>query len=142
MNNANYFDYDDGEWADDLAAEDRRERFWAAGDWKPLVVGAMGAVLLAATFVTPANDAVYLNWLIGFVAGNAAIAMSGNRKWERPLAASAAIWLFISGFVRSLYDSNAWIQSNLAVGVVLLLAAASAYFRLRQDIAAQRPHEL
>lgn len=142
MNNANYFDYDADQWHDDLAEEDRRERFWAAGAWKPLLIGAMGVVLLLATFGTPQRDAVYLNWLIGFVAGNAAIAMSGNRKWERPLAGAAAIWLFMSGFVRSLYESDAWMRSDVIVAVLLIVAAASAAFRLRQDIREQRPHAL
>ncbi len=142
MNNANYFDYDDYEWNDDLAAEDRRERFWASGQWKPVLLGLMGLATVAAALAVPRQDAVYANWLIGAVAGNVAVLMSGNRKWERPLAATAGIWLFVSGFVQPLYASGAWRQSDLLVGVALVIASGCAFLHLRGDLASHRPHTL
>jgi hypothetical protein len=96
--------------------------------------------LIGAAFVVPlGTPLVYANWLIGFVATNAAIALAGNRKWERPVAAGAAIWLFISGFVPSLL-SGPWARTHeVAIGVVLLVAAVSAHLHLRGDIRNARP---
>lgn len=142
MQNANYFDYDSVQFHDDLAEEDRREEFWAAGQWKPVIIGLMGIAALGAVVAVPRNEAVYVNWLLGVIAGNVAITMSGNRVWERLLAGTAGIWLFMSGFVQSLYQGNAWQQSDVAVGLALIIAAASAFIRLRQDWAAHRPHAL
>lgn len=139
MNNANYFDYDNVYFNDDLAQEDRREQFWAAGQWKPVIVGLMGLATLAAVVAVPRSDAVYINWLIGVIAGNVAVSMAGNRIWERLVAATAGIWLFMSGFVQSLYQSSAWQRSDLIVGVALVIAALSAFVHLRHDLRDHRP---
>ena len=105
------------------------------GLWKSEIVALMGVVLIAAGFVVPPGDGiVYTNWLVGFVAANAAIAFSGNRKWERPVAGAAAIWLFISGFVPSLI-SGPWMRAHeIGIGVVLLVTAIAAHIHLRDDI--------
>ena len=110
------------------------------GLWKSEIVALMGIALIAAGFVVPPGTAVvYVNWLIGLIAANTAIAFAGNRKWERPLAGGAAIWLFMSGFVPSLL-SGPWMRTHeIAIGVVLLASAASAYFHLRDDIRHARP---
>ena len=110
------------------------------GFWKSEIVGVMGTVLIGAPFVLPSGTAiVYTNWLVGLVAANAAIAMSGNQKWERPVAGAAAIWLFMSGFVSSLV-SGPWMRAHeLTVGAVLLLSAIAAYLHLRRDVRQSRP---
>jgi hypothetical protein len=100
----------------------------------------MGAALIAAGLVVPAGtDIVYVNWLIGLVAANTAIAFAGNRKWERPVAGAAAIWLFMSGFVPSLLDGPWMRVHEIGIGVVLIVSAVSAYFHLRADIREARP---
>ena len=110
------------------------------GFWKSEIVALSGLCLIAAAFFAPSGTpAVYLNWSIGLIAGNAAIAMSGNRRWERPLAAGAAIWLFISGFVPSALQGRALFINELAVGIALVLAAISAFFHLRDDVRHARP---
>jgi hypothetical protein len=73
------------------------------------------------------------------IAANTAIALSGNRTWERPLAAGAAIWLFISGFVPSVLHGRPLFVNYVAIGVVLLVAATSAFFHLRDDVRHDRP---
>lgn len=110
------------------------------GLWKSAIVGLMGVALIGAGMIVPAGtDVVYTNWLIGFIAANAAIAMAGNRKWERPVAGAAAIWLFMSGFVPSLV-SGPWMRTHeIVVGVVLVVSAIAANVHLRDDIRHARP---
>ncbi len=110
------------------------------GLWKSEIVGLLGAWLIASAFIITASPmAVYNNWLVGLIAGNTAIVMAGNRKWERPLAAAAAIWLFISGFVPSVLSGQAFLVNQLGVGVILVAAAISANVHLRDDIRHARP---
>jgi len=110
------------------------------GLWKSTIVGLCGLWLLAAPFIVPAGPgAAYNYWLVGLIATNAAIAFSGNRRWERPLAATVAISLVISGFVPSLLSGRALRMNELAVGLVLLVAAISANLHLRDDIRQARP---
>jgi hypothetical protein len=110
------------------------------GLWKSEIVGLAGIWLVATAFVLPAGTAVvYNNWLIGLIAANAAIALSGNRKWERPLAGGAAIWLFMSGFVPSVQAGQPLLINQLTVGIVLIGAALSAHLHLRDDIRHARP---
>ena len=110
------------------------------GLWKSEIVALMGVALIAAAFVVPpGTPLVYVNWLVGLIAANAAIALAGNRKWERPLAGAAAIWLFMSGFVPSLL-SGPWARMHeVGIGVVFLIAAISAHLHLRDDIRHARP---
>ena len=105
------------------------------GLWKSESVALMGVALIAAAFVVPhGTPLVYVNWLVGLIAGNAALAFAGNRKWERPLAVTAAIWLFMSGFVPSLLNGP-WVRVHeVGIGVVLVVAALSAHVHLRSDI--------
>jgi hypothetical protein len=110
------------------------------GLWKSVVVGFAGLWLLAAAFILPpGRAAVYNNWLIGLVATNIALSMSGNRQWERPLATGVAIWLFMSGFVPSVLSGQPFRVNELAVGLVLVLAAISAHLHLRDDVRHARP---
>lgn len=110
------------------------------GLWKSEIVGAVGLWLIASPFVLlPGTSFVYNNWLAGLVATNAAIAMAGNRKWERPAAAAAAIWLFFSAFVPSALAGSALLMNQVGVGVVLVIAALSAHLHLRDDIRHDRP---
>jgi hypothetical protein len=112
----------------------------APGYWKSEILGLLGLWLIVAAFIVPPGpSAVYNNWLVGLIATNAAIAMSGNQRWERPLAAGAAIWLFISGFVPSVLQGSAFTINELAVGAALTVAAVSAYFHLRDDVRHARP---
>jgi hypothetical protein len=110
------------------------------GLWKSEIVALMGVALIATgALAPPGTDVVYANWLIGLIAANTAIAFAGNRKWERPIAGGAAIWLFISGFVPSLV-SGPWMRAHeIAIGIVLLLSAVSAHRHLRDDIRHARP---
>ncbi len=113
------------------------------GFWKSELVGLIGVGLIAAAFIVPPGPQhVYVNWLFGLIAGNVAIMMSANRKWEVPVAGGAAIWLFISGFVPSVLAGQAWIINELAVGAVLILSAISAQIHLRDDVRHARPHAL
>ena len=110
------------------------------GLWKSEILALMGVALIGAAFVVPpGTQLVYTNWLIGFIAANAAIAFAGNRKWERPLAGAAAIWLFISGFVPSLLNGPWARMHEIGIGVVFLIAAVSAHVHLRDDIRHARP---
>jgi hypothetical protein len=109
------------------------------GFWKSALVGTLGVWLIAAAFIVPSSAIVYNNWLVGFVATIAGIAMSGNRRWERPLAAGLAIWLFMSGFVPSVQAGQALQVNELVVGVGLLAAAISANLHLRDDVRHNRP---
>jgi hypothetical protein len=110
------------------------------GLWKSEIVALVGLALIAAAFVVPSGkETVYVNWLMGFVGANAALAMSGNRKWERPLAAGAAIWLFMSGFVPSVLAGEPRLVNELAIGIVLVVSALAAHLHLRDDIRHARP---
>ena len=110
------------------------------GFWKSAVVGLAGIWLIAAAFIVPAGKlAVYNNWAIGAVATIAALMMSGNRRWERPIATALTIWLFISGFVPSVLGGRPLFVNEMAVGVLLVLAAVSAYVHLRDDVRSGRP---
>lgn len=110
------------------------------GLWKSEIVFLLGVWLIAAAFIVPPGPpAVYNNWLVGLIAGNVAIGFAGNRRWERPLAGGAAIWLFMSGFVPSVLSGQAFRVNELAVGLVLVAAAISAHLHLRDDIRHARP---
>jgi len=110
------------------------------GLWKSEIVALIGVALVGAAFLLPPTvNPVYVCWLLGAVASNTSIAMAGNRKWERPLAAAAGIWLFMSGFVPSVLSGPALMRNFLAVGAVLLLCAVSANLHLRDDIRHARP---
>jgi hypothetical protein len=110
------------------------------GLWKSEIVGLIGLAVVAAAFMLPPTmNPVYINWLFGAIASNSAIAMAGNRKWERPLASAAGIWLFMSGFVPSTLSGSALMMNYLGVGAVLILAALSANIHLRDDIRHARP---
>ena len=110
------------------------------GLWKSEILALLGIWLMVAAFIVPPGpNAVYNNWLIGAIATMTAIALSGNRRWERPVATAAAIWLFISGFVPSVLRGPALTINELAVGLVLVVAAVSAHLHLRDDIRHDRP---
>jgi hypothetical protein len=110
------------------------------GLWKSEIVALVGVAVIAAAFVVPQGTSlVYTNWLLGLIAANIGIAMAGNRKWERPLAGAAGIWLFMSGFVPSLL-TGPWARVHeVGIGVVLVVAAISAHLHLRDDIRHARP---
>jgi hypothetical protein len=110
-----------------------------SGLWKSEVVLLTGVWLIAAAFIVPSTGAVYNNWLLGFVASVAALMLSGNRKWERPVAATAAIWLFISGFVPSVLQGGPWVRNELIIAAALVIAGISAQIHLRDDLRAHRP---
>lgn len=110
-----------------------------SGLWKSEVVILAGVWLVAAAFIVPPSGAVYNNWLLGFVASIAAIMLSGNRKWERPVAATAAIWLFISGFVPSVLQGPAWLRNELIIAAAMIIAGISAQLHLRDDLRMHRP---
>jgi hypothetical protein len=105
------------------------------GLWKSALVGLAGLWLLAAAFIVPPGpSAVYNYWLVGAIATIAALMMSGNRRWERPLATGFAIWLFISGFVPTVWSGRALRMNELVVAVMLIVAAVSAHWHLRDDV--------
>lgn len=111
--------------------------------WRPEVVALMGIVLIAAAFIVPPGPpAVYLHWAVGFIAGIASLTMSGNRRWERPVAAGAAIWLFISGFMPSMLQGRALWLNLVVVGTLFVLTAVSAFFHLRDDVRHARPQTM
>ena len=108
--------------------------------WKSTIVGLVGVWLLAAPFVVPSSvDNVYNNWLMGAIVTNAALMMASNRKWERPVAAGAGIWLFMSGFVPSLLRGGSLVRNDVAIAAILILAALSARTHLREDYELGRP---
>ena len=108
--------------------------------WKSWIVGIAGVWLLIAPFVVPSStENVYNNWLLGALATIAALMMSSNRKWERPVAAAAGIWLFISGFVPSMLQGGALVRNDLAIAAILVLAGLSAHTHLKEDLAMGRP---
>ena len=110
------------------------------GLWKSELVGLLGLLVIASPFVVPPGPPiVYHNLLVGLVAGNVAVMMEGNRKWERPLASTAAIWLFISSFVPSVLSGSALMINQMTVGVVLIVACIAANVHLRDDIRKARP---
>src|SRR3982751_5830641 len=110
-------------WNEDMASP---------GLWKSEIVAVVGLALIAAAFVVPAGkETVYVNWGIGAVATIAGLMMSGNRRWERPVAAGAAIWLFISGFVPSVLTGQPRLINEIAVGVLLVASALAANIHLR-----------
>ena len=110
------------------------------GFWKSEILAVLGVCLIAAAFVAPpGTPAVYVNWFVGLIAANTAIALSGNQRWERVIAAAASIWLFISGFVPSVLQGRALFINELAVGVVLVITATWAFFHLRADVRHARP---
>lgn len=118
-------------WNEDVASP---------GLWKSEVVALVGLALIAAAFVVPAGrETVYVYWLMGFVATNCAIALSGNRKWERPVASAAAIWLFMSGFVQSVWSGEPRLINLIAIGVALVVSALAANIHLRDDVRHARP---
>ena len=105
------------------------------GLWKSVIVGMAGLWLIAAAFIVPAGlPAVYNNWLVGAVGTIAALMMSGNRRWERPVATTLTIWLFISGFVPSVLNRPTFFFNELGIGLVLVVAAISANVHLRDDV--------
>ena len=117
----------------------RYEWYMKSGLWKSEVVLLTGVWLIAAAFIVPPSSAVYNNWLLGFVASVAALMFSGNRKWERPVAATAAIWLFISGFVPSVLQGGPWVRNELIIAAAMVIAGISAQIHLRDDLREHQP---
>ena len=111
------------------------------GLWKSELVGLLGLLTIASPFIVPPGPApiVYYNLFVGLVAGNVAVMMEGNRKWERPLASTAAIWLFISSFVPSVLSGSALMINQIVVGFALIVACVAANVHLRDDIRHARP---
>ena len=108
--------------------------------WKSSIVGLAGLWLLVAPFVVPSSvDNVYNNWLIGAIVTNTALMMSDNRKWERPAATGAGIWLFMSGFVPSMLRGGSLVGNDILIAAILILAAVSARTHLKEDYALGRP---
>jgi SPW repeat len=104
--------------------------------WKSALIGITGLWLLAAPFVLPdSTSQVYNNWLVGLIVTIAALVMSSQRVWERPIATAAGVWLFICGFVPSLLRGTALVDNDIVVGAVLIIAALSARSHLRQELA-------
>ena len=104
--------------------------------WKPVTIGILGVWLMFAPFVlTSSTSHLYNNWLVGLIVTNVAVAMSSQRRWERPLATAAGVWLFISGFVPSMLQGQALVENDLAVGVLLIVSAIPASIHLRQELA-------
>ena len=103
--------------------------------WKSAIIGLLAAWLLVAPFVLGSSTSnLYNDWLIGAIVTIAAICMSDRRLWERPIAAAAGIWLFISGFVPSVLRGRGVIETDLAIAVVLIVAAISAGIHLREEV--------
>ena len=110
------------------------------GLWKSELVGIIGVWLCASPFIVPAGAAIFgHNFFVGLIASNTAIMMAGNRKWERPLASAAAIWLVMSSFVPSVLVGPSLVANQIAVGVVLIVTAIAAHVHLRDDIRHARP---
>ncbi len=110
------------------------------GLWESERFGLLGVWVIASAFLlTPGTAFFYNNLFVGLAATNTAIALAGNRKWERPAASAAAIWLVISAFVPSMLSGQAMVVNQVAVGAVLALSAISANVHLRDDIRHDRP---
>ena len=108
--------------------------------WKSSLIGLAGLWLFAAPFVVPSSvENVYNCWLIGALVTNTALMMSSNRKWERPVATAAGIWLFLSGFMPSLLRGGSLVRNDMVIGAVLILTALSARTHLREDYETGRP---
>ena len=104
--------------------------------WKSATIGLLGIWLIFAPFVLTSDTSnVYNYWLIGLVVTNVAIVMSSQRLWERPLATAAGVWLFICGFVPSLLSGQAVVTNDIAIAVVLIVAAIAAGIHLREELA-------
>ena len=104
--------------------------------WKSGLIGLLGVWMLFAPFVLDSSTSnVYNNWLIGLIVTNVALALSGHRVWEQPLATAAGVWLFICGFVPSLLSGQAVVTNDLTVAVVMIVTAISAAIHLRQEVA-------
>ena len=108
--------------------------------WKSSLIGLAGVWLLAAPFVVLSSvENVYNYWLIGAIVTNTALMMSSNRKWERPVATAAGIWLFLSGFMPSLLRGGLLVRNDMVIGAVLVITALSARTHLREDYEMGRP---
>ncbi|MGD2046775.1 MAG: hypothetical protein PVJ80_18035 [Gemmatimonadota bacterium] len=85
-----------------------------------IMVGILGlwAALSAFLGFGPAGYA-WSNWITGFLAGAAALSIVGRRRTEGWLAAAAAAWLFISGFVPGLLVSPGYWWNELLTGAAL-----------------------
>ena len=104
--------------------------------WKSALTGLLGLWLIFAPFLLPSSTSnVYNNWLIGLIVTNVALVMSSQRLWERPLATAAGVWLFICGFVPSFLSGQAVVRNDIAIAMVLIVAAISAGIHLRQELA-------
>src|SRR5947207_15795116 len=103
--------------------------------WKSATIGLLAIWLLAAPFVLRSSTSnLYNDWLVGAIVTIAAIVMSDRRVWERPIAAGAGIWLFISGFVPSVLRGRAAIETDVTIALVLIVAAISAGIHLREEV--------
>ena len=108
--------------------------------WKSSLIALSGLWLLAAPFVFPSSvENVYNNWLIGAIVTNTALMMSSNRKWERPVATAAGIWLFLSGFMPSLLTGGTLMRNDVAIAAVLIITGLSARTHLQEDYEMGRP---
>jgi len=103
--------------------------------WKSATIFILAVWLFAAPFVLGSSTSnLYNNWLVGAIVTIAAIVMSDRRLWERPIAATAGIWLFICGFVPSMLRGRPAIENDLAIAAVLIVAAISAGIHLREEV--------
>ena len=110
------------------------------GYWKSALVGLSGLWLIAAAFIVPPGPpAVYNYWIVGAIASWSALMMSGNRRWERPVATGFALWLFISGFVPSVWSGRALRMNDLIVAAAFIVTAIAAHRHLREDVREHRP---
>ena len=108
--------------------------------WKSSLIGLAGLWLLAAPFIVPSSvENVYNNWLVGAIVTNVALMMSDNRKWERPVATAAGVWLFMSGFVPSVLRGGSLVRNDMVIAAVLIITALSARTHLREDYEMGRP---
>jgi hypothetical protein len=108
--------------------------------WKSSLIGLAGLWLLAAPFIVPSSvENVYNNWLVGAIVTNVALMMSDNRKWERPVATAAGVWLFMSGFVPSVLRGGPLVRNDMVIAAVLIITALSARTHLREDYEMGRP---
>jgi hypothetical protein len=98
--------------------------------WKSSLIGLAGLWLLAAPFIVPSSVAIVTN---------VALMMSDTRKWERPVATAAGVWLFMSGFVPSVLRGGPLIRNDMVIAAVLIITALSARTHLREDYEMGRP---